>query len=138
MISKDLQETLIKHAEEAQEKAHAPYSKFPVGAALITEDGNIYTGVNVENISYGLTNCSERTAIFNMVSKQGPQGKIKALVVVPKADISCSPCGACRQVIQEFSGPDTVVIYKGEKDYVSVPVSQLLPAAFTEVVVTGA
>src|SRR5437667_3110935 len=102
MISKDLQEKLISFAKEAQEKSYTPYSKFPIGAALLTEDGDIYTGCNIENISYGLTNCGERTAIFKMISEKGPQGKIKAIAVTSKANIPCTPCGSCRQVIQEF------------------------------------
>ncbi|MBY0500839.1 MAG: cytidine deaminase [Alphaproteobacteria bacterium] len=134
MISEDLKEKLIRLAKEAQEKSYAPYSNFPVGAALITEDGDFFTGCNVENISYGLTNCGERTAIFKMISEKGPQAKIKALAVTTKADIPCTPCGACRQVIQEFSLPDLVVIYKGSNDYVVMPMSQHLPGAFTEFV----
>ncbi len=134
MISKELQEKLIGLAKEAQKKSYTPYSKFPIGAALITDEDEIYTGCNIENISYGLTNCGERTAIFKMVSEKGPKGKIKAIAVTSKADIACAPCGACRQVIQEFSTPDTVVIYKGHHDYVVVPMSQHLPGAFTEFV----
>jgi cytidine deaminase len=134
MISKDLKEKLIGLAKEAQEKSYAPYSKFPVGAALITEDGDFFTGCNIENISYGLTNCGERTAIFKMISEKGPHAKIKALAVTTKADIPCTPCGACRQVIQEFSSHDLVVIYKGLEDYVVMPMSQHLPGAFTEFV----
>jgi cytidine deaminase len=134
MIAKDLQDKLIRLAKEAQENAYIPYSKFPIGVALITEDGDIYTGCNIENISYPLTNCGERTAIFKMISEKGPKGKIKAITVTTKADIPCSPCGACRQVIQEFSTPDTVVIYKGPNGFVTVPISELLPGAFTEFV----
>ncbi len=134
MITKDLQEKLIALAKEAQEKSYTPYSKFPIGAALITEDGDIYTGCNIENISYGLTTCGERTAIFKMISEKGPKGKIKAIAVTTKADIPCTPCGACRQVIQEFSTPHTVVIYKGPNGYMSMPMSEHLPNAFTEFV----
>lgn len=134
MITQDLKEKLIHLAKEAQKNAYVPYSKFAVGSALITEDGDIFTGCNVENISYGLSNCGERTAIFKMISEKGPQTKIKAIACTTKADIACSPCGACRQVIQEFSSPDGVVIYKGESDYVTVPVAQILPGAFTEFV----
>ncbi|HUX79099.1 MAG TPA: cytidine deaminase [Alphaproteobacteria bacterium] len=134
MIAKELQDKLLKLAKEAQENAYTPYSKFPIGTALLTEDGDIYTGCNIENISYPLTNCSERTAIFKMVSEKGPKGKIKAIVVTTKADIPCSPCGACRQVIQEFSTPDTVVIYKGPSGFVNVTIGELLPGAFTEFV----
>jgi|ERR1700722_17645319 len=134
MISKDLQEKLIKLAKEAQEKSYAPYSKFSVGAALLTEDGDIFTGCNIENISYGLSNCGERTAIFKMISEKGLKGKIKAIAVTTKADIPCAPCGACRQVIQEFSTPDTTVIYKGQDGYVFATMDQILPGAFTEFV----
>lgn len=137
MIEKDLQEKLIILAQEAQEKAYVPYSKFAVGAALITQDGEIFTGCNIENISYGLTNCGERTAIFKMISEKGPKGKIKAIAVTTKAGIPCTPCGACRQVIQEFSVPNAVVIYKGENGYLAIPLSQHLPSAFTEFVATN-
>ena len=132
MIPKDLQEKLISLAKEAQKKSYTPYSNFPVGAALITEDGDIFTGANIENISYGLSNCGERTAIFKMMSEKGPKAKIKAIAVTTRADIPCSPCGACRQVIQEFSTPDAVVIYKGQEGYTIVTVDQILPGAFTE------
>lgn len=134
MISKDLKEKLILLAKEAQKSAYVPYSKFAVGAALITEDDHIFTGCNVENISYGLSICAERTAIVKMISEKGPQTKIKAIVCTTKADIACSPCGACRQIIQEFSSPEGVVTYKGEKDYVTVSVAHILPGAFTEFV----
>ncbi|MBY0292626.1 MAG: cytidine deaminase [Alphaproteobacteria bacterium] len=133
MISKDLQDKLIELAKEAQEKAYVPYSKFPVGAALVTEDGDIYTGCNIENISFGLSNCGERTAIFKMMSEKGQKGRIKAIAITTKADIPCSPCGACRQVIQEFSSPETVVIYKSKEGYVAIQMRQLLPGAFTEI-----
>lgn len=134
MISNDIKEKLIQRAKEAQNSAYIPYSKFAVGAALLTEDGDIFTGCNVENISYGLSICAERTAIVKMISEKGPQTKIKAIACTTKADIPCSPCGACRQVIQEFTNPDGVVIYKGEKDFVTVPMAQILPGAFTEFV----
>jgi len=134
MISKDMREKLISLAKEAQEKAYVPYSKFAVGAALITEDGDIFTGCNVENVSYGLAICGERTAIVKMISEKGPQARIQAIVNTTKADIPCSPCGACRQVIQEFSAPDAVVIYKAEEGYVTVTAAQILPGAFSEFV----
>src|SRR3990167_8100783 len=137
MISKDLQDKLIGLAKEAQKKSYTPYSEFPVGAALITEDGDIFTGCNVENISYGLTNCGERTAVFKMISEKGGNTKIKAIAVTTKADIPCTPCGACRQVISEFSDPDAIIIYKGEKDYVSRSISEILPGAFTEFTATS-
>ena len=132
MITLELQEKLISLAKRAFESSYTPYSHFPVGCALITEDDDIYTGCNVENISYGLSNCGERTAIFKMVSEHGHKAKIKALAVATKANIPCTPCGACRQVIQEFSTPETIVIYKGQDGFTTCSMSQLLPGAFTE------
>lgn len=134
MISKEIQEKLIALAKEAQEQSYSPYSQFSVGAAVLTEAGDIFTGCNIENISYGLTICGERTAIFKMISEKGPQTKIKAIAVTTKADIPCTPCGACRQVIQEFSKPDTLVIYRAQEGYATVPMAQHLPGAFTEFV----
>lgn len=134
MISKDIAQKLIALAKEAQEKAYVPYSKFAVGAAILTEMGNYFTGCNVENISYGLTNCGERTAIFKMIAEKGPQEKIKVIAVTTKADIPCTPCGACRQVIQEFSTPETLIICKGPEGYITLSMEQLLPGAFTEFV----
>lgn len=134
MISEDIKEKLIGLAKEAQKNAYVPYSKFAVGAALITEEGDIFTGCNVENISYGLSICGERTAIVKMISEKGPHTRIKAIVNTTAADIACSPCGACRQVIQEFLSPEGAVIFKGEQDYVTMHASQILPGAFTEFV----
>lgn len=132
MISQDVQDKLIALARAAQENAYVPYSRFPVGAAILSEDGDIFTGCNIENISYGLANCGERTAIFKMMSEKGPTAKIKAIAVSTKTDMPCTPCGACRQVIQEFSTAETIIIYKGPKGYTSVSMAELLPGAFTE------
>jgi len=105
---------LIKAAAEASKKAYAPYSKFRVGAAVLADDGKIYTGVNVENRSYGLTSCAERNAIFYGISR-GMQ-KIKAVAIYsPDSDELLPPCGACRQVITEFSSPDTIIILSDNK-----------------------
>ena len=124
------QNRLLEAAAAAQQRAYAPYSKFFVGAALLTESGNVYTGCNVENASYGLTNCAERTAIFKAVAEEGPQVKIRAIAVTNAQNVACSPCGACRQVIYEF-GPDATVVYQGNKGYVSMLAKDLLPAGFT-------
>lgn len=132
-LTSELRQKLISLAETAQENAYVPYSKFNVGAAIYTEAGDIFTGCNVENISYGLTNCAERTAIFSMVAAKGPMSKIKYIAITTKAGIPCSPCGACRQVLQEF-GTDAIIIYKGPNGYVDVTMSQLLPGAFTDFV----
>lgn len=133
MISAELENKLLSIAKAAEEKAYTPYANFPVGAALITETGDIYTGCNIENISFGLTNCAERTAIFKMISEKGSNEKIQAIAVTNKADISCSPCGACRQVIQEFSTPSTLIIFKDKDGYKSKYLKDLLPFAFDEI-----
>src|SRR5205807_10272171 len=96
---------LLRAAKSAMKNAHAPYSKFKVGAAMLTTKGEVFTGCNVENASYGLTNCAERTAIFSAVAKFGSRMRIRAIAVVNNHGVPCSPCGACRQVIYEF-GPD--------------------------------
>src|SRR5258706_10209265 len=98
-----LKERLLAAAREAMANAYAPYSKFQVGAALITEDGAVFTGCNVENASYGLTNCAERTAVFTAVNAAaGKKLRIRAMGIGNSANISCSPSGACRQVLAGF------------------------------------
>src|SRR5246127_493002 len=106
-------ERLLQAARSAMEHAYAPYSNFRVGAALLTENGEIFVGCNVENASYGMTNCAERTAIFSAVAELGPRIEVSAIAVVNDQGVPCSPCGACRQVIYEF-GPDAVVFFKGK------------------------
>ncbi len=121
---------LLKIAREAQQKAYAPYSRFRVGAAVLLENGEIFTGCNVENASYGLTNCAERSAIFAAVSKLGGANvKISAVAVVNDHDSPCSPCGACRQVIAEF-GPKAVVWYQGKNGIEESTMEILLPECF--------
>lgn len=129
-LSANDQNRLLEAAAAAQQRAYAPYSKFFVGAAVLTESGNVYTGCNVENASYGLTNCAERTAIFRAVADEGPGVKIRAIAVTNAQNVACSPCGACRQVIYEF-GPGATVVYQGTKGYVSMLARDLLPAGFT-------
>jgi len=131
MISSDQKDHLLGLARAAQENAHAPYSKFRVGAAVLLENGEIFTGCNVENASYGLTNCAERSAIFAAVSKLGGANvKISAVAVVNDHDAACSPCGACRQVIAEF-GPNAVVWYQGRNGIQENTISNLLPDCFS-------
>jgi cytidine deaminase len=120
---------LIAAARLAREQAYVPCSRFPVGAALLAEDGRLYTGCNIENASFGLTNCAERTAIFKMVSDG--RRRFTAIAVVGDTEGPCSPCGACRQVMSEF-GPDARVILTNMKgDTVVTSVRELLPGAFT-------
>lgn len=119
---------LITAAKAVQRHAHAPYSKFRVGAALLTKSGKVYTGVNVENASYGLTNCAERVAVGKAVSEGHRQFQAIA-VVAPTAHLS--PCGACRQVLAEFG--DCVVICADSRNTRRVAVyllSELLPRSF--------
>lgn len=120
---------LLEKAKAALNNAYAPYSKFQVGAALLTEAGNVYTGCNVENASYGLTNCAERTAIFSAVTAEGSGMHIRAIAVWSNPEGPCSPCGACRQVIFEF-GPKAVVLFQGMDGIVEVRASDLLPHGF--------
>ena len=121
---------LLKAAKAALKKAHAPYSKFRVGAAFVTTKGEVFTGCNVENASYGLCNCAERTAIFTAVAKLGGQMRIKAIAVANDQDVPCSPCGACRQVIYEF-GPEATVYFLSKKnEWTEVSIKELLPEGF--------
>lgn len=120
-------QNLIDHAIVAREKTYSPYSHFGVGAALLCEDGGIYEGCNIENASYGLTNCAERTAIFKAVSEG--HKRFKALVVVADTDGPCSPCGACRQVISEFEIP-YIIMANLKGDYTVVELDELLPFRF--------
>jgi cytidine deaminase len=130
MTISEQKENLLRMAREAQQNAYAPYSKFRVGAAILLENGEIFTGCNVENASYGLTNCAERSAIFAAVSKLGPaQVKIRAVAVVNEQDVPCSPCGACRQVIAEF-GPQATLWYQGKNGVLESTMDRLLPDCF--------
>lgn len=123
-------EDLRVKANNMLDLAYVPYSKFPVGAALLTKDGKIYTGCNIENASYPLTNCAERTAIFKAVSEGDVE--FETLLVTGGTDGPISPCGACRQVMAEFCSPDMPVILTNTKgDTSETTVSELLPGAFT-------
>lgn len=120
----------IEEANKMLSKAYIPYSKFPVGAALVTKEGKIYTGCNIENASYGLCNCAERTAIFKAVSEG--ERDFSYLVITGETDGPISPCGACRQVIAEFCDSKMPVLLTNVKgDEKEVTVEQLLPGAFT-------
>jgi cytidine deaminase len=128
--SADLQrERLLKAARATMKNAHAPYSNFRVGSALLTTKGKVFSGCNVENASYGMTNCAERTAIFSAVAALGPKFEIAAISVVNDQGVPCSPCGACRQVIYEF-GPDAIVFFQGAKGEKQAHITELLPEGF--------
>jgi len=117
---------LYELARAASANAHAPYSRFPVGAALRLRNGDVVTGVNVENASYGLTSCAERNAVFAAVGS----GQVDFEAIAIHADAaSAPPCGACRQVMTEFA-PELQVIWRRDGQVVSAPRSQLLPERF--------
>jgi cytidine deaminase len=120
---------LLQAARKAMKHAYAPYSHFRVGAALLTAQGRIFSGCNVENSSYGLTNCAERTAIFAAVADSGPGLTIRAVAVVNDQGVPCSPCGACRQVIYEF-GAEAAVIFQSAAGWRVSPIAELLPEGF--------
>ena len=120
---------LLRAARKVMKRAHAPYSHFKVGAALLTARGELFSGCNVENASYGMTNCAERTAIFTAVAQSGPKLNIRAVTVVNDQGVPCSPCGACRQVIYEF-GPDAIIIFQSAKGWRESHITELLPEGF--------
>lgn len=123
---------LIEAALSARENAYVPYSHFKVGAAVLTEDGEIVSGCNVENASYGATNCAERTAIFSAVAMG--KKKITAIAVVGDLNSYTYPCGICRQVMVEFadSSDIPVIIAMNEKEYMVKKLEEILPGAFTK------
>jgi cytidine deaminase len=128
-LSATERETLLDTARQMLPRAYAPYSKFHVGCTVLTEAGNVYAGCNVENASYGITICAERSAISAAVAAEGPAMKLRAVVVLNEQTMPCSPCGACRQVIYEF-GPRALVIYQGDGKLAEATADQLLPAGF--------
>ncbi len=117
---------LIAMAAQAREKAYVPYSGFPVGAALLTRSGEVYTGCNVENASSGLTACAERVAVFKAVSEGKQQFDTISVVTAPGA----SPCGACRQVLKEFGGSLRVLVADTEGQVLEFALDELIPHAF--------
>ena len=129
-LTSDEQAALLAAAKRAYENSYAPYSNFRVGAAILLEGGEVFSGCNVENASYGLTNCAERATIFAAVSALGSKRvRIRALAVVNDRGVACSPCGACRQVISEF-GAGAEVFYLGPKGIQRSSMRELLPDGF--------
>lgn len=120
---------LMRSAESGMKNAHAPYSNFRVGAAILLTNGKVFSGCNVENASYGMTNCAERTAIFSAVAALGPKIEIRAVAVANAQGVRCSPCGACRQVIYEF-GPDATIYFQGADGLKQAHITELLPEGF--------
>ena len=122
--------TLKAAARKASQQAYAPYSKFKVGAAILTQSGNVYTGCNVENASYGLCNCAERTAIFNAVAAGEKKLKIACVAIYTPMPEPTAPCGACRQVINEFGPNARIVSTCRGRSVLDTTLDQLLPNAF--------
>lgn len=120
---------LLAEARKAREHAYVPYSRFPVGAALLTEDGSVFRGCNVENASYGLTNCAERIALFKAISEG--KRRFAALAVIADTPGPVAPCGACRQVMAELCPPNMKVYLANLKgDLKETTVEKLLPDSF--------
>ena len=120
-------EELVRLAGKVKEKAYVPYSKFHVGAVLVTENGDIYEGCNIENASYSLTNCAERTAFFKAISEG--ERSFRAIAIVGDKN-HCYPCGACRQVMAEFCDKDFEIILSGDDGVKVFKLSELLPYSF--------
>lgn len=131
---KNREETLIREAMQARKKAYAPYSNFQVGAALLDEEGEVYTGCNVENAAYTPCNCAERTAVFKAVSEG--KRRFKKIAIVGghqgKQLGFCPPCGVCRQVLREFVEEETfeIIVAKSETEYRKYTLKELLPQSF--------
>lgn len=123
-------EELLAMAVKAAQNSYSPYSQFRVGAALKLTDGTIVTGTNVENASYGLTICAERSALVSAVSQFGPEVRIEAVAVANLNNAASPPCGACRQVLAEFIVPDAPVIFPAPDGPRVLPFAELLPLAF--------
>ena len=134
-LEPEIKVTMIKMALEARKNSYSPYSHFQVGACLLTKEGRLYTGCNIENAAYGPTHCAERTAFFKAVS-EGERDFAGIAIVGDKegtvVDNYAFPCGVCRQVMTEFTDPETFVILvaKSEKDYLETTLAALLPNAF--------
>lgn len=125
MLSKEL----VQKAKEAMDKSYSPYSGFRVGAALMADSGNVYTGANIENISYGATNCAERTAVFKAVFEG--ERKIEAIAIASDSEDYIYPCGICRQVLAEFGDKTMKIISSNKKgEFREHTLDELLPNAF--------
>ena len=130
MIDDERTAALLATAGEAARRAYVPYSRFPVGAAALTADGRVVTGCNVENASYGLTVCAERVAVWTAAA--GGHRAVRAVAVVAPGARGTTPCGACRQVLNEFAtgGGELIVILEGETGPEQMTLSALLPRSF--------
>lgn len=126
-----IDQNLVNKAFEFLENAYAPYSNFRVGACVETKDGKFFGGANIENASYGLTNCGERSAIFNAYSHGYRKNDIKGIAIVSEGATLAAPCGACRQVLVELLELDTPIYLSNHKEQMVVTIRELVPMAFT-------
>ncbi|MDE7161918.1 MAG: cytidine deaminase [Anaeroplasmataceae bacterium] len=125
---------LIEQAIKGRSFSYSPYSKFKVGAAVLLKNGKTIIGCNVENVSYGLSNCAERTTLFKMISEGYTKDDVVAMAIVANTEKPVSPCGACRQVMAELLNKDTKVYLANlEKEYKETTVEELLPYSFEEI-----
>ena len=122
---------LVDKAIEARKNSYSPYSKFKVGASILLKDGSYILGCNVENVSYGLTNCAERTALFKLVSDGYSKDDVIAMAIVGDTSNPIAPCGACRQVMMELLNQDTLVVLANlNGNYLETTVKDLMPYSF--------
>lgn len=134
MIEKEKIQELIDIARRQREYSYAPYSGFRVGAALLADNGHIYTGCNIENAAYGPTNCAERTAVFKAVSEGVTEFQAICVVGGSEEEVNelCPPCGVCRQVLLEFCGPDFEIILAADREHYEVhTLGELVPLGFS-------
>lgn len=122
---------ILDAAFQAMEHAYAPYSKYHVGACIKTKDGTLIPGVNIENASFGLTNCAERSAIFTAYSFGYHKEDIEAIAIVSEGDLLAAPCGACRQVLVELLDKTTPIVLSNKKEHKITYIDELLPMSFT-------
>jgi len=127
---RQIEEEMIRKAKEASENAYAPFSKFNVGAAVLTTTGEILVGCNVENSSYGLSICAERNAIFHAVTRLGPNVRISKVAVYTPTDEKTLPCGACLQVMTEFAKDLQVIISSKSLEPETIHLEKLMPQPF--------
>ena len=130
MINEEKKEKLYNAAKEVIINAYVPYSNFPLSAALLTKEGKIFTGVNIENAAYGATMCAERTAIFKAVSEG--YRDFEAILILTKTNNPVSPCGSCRQVINEFNQDLEVIMMTKDKNEIIKTNDELLPSSFSK------
>jgi homotetrameric cytidine deaminase len=129
-VSPELLRQLTTQAADAADHAYAPYSKFRVGAALLLENGAVVTGANVENASYGLTICAERSAVVRAVAEHGPEIRVVACAITNLNQAASPPCGACLQVLSEFMQPASWIIFRGEAGWENYRFDEVFPHRF--------